>query len=243
MTTTVTDTILARIQKLLVLTDRAGTPAEAANAAARAQELLFKHNLTLAQVEAHDGHPAATYANETLTLDGGKFHIQWHRSLAGVLARNNFCRIVVYSGSSSIALVGLPDNIAVVTHLYGYLARELRQLALAAMRLHCPDPRPAIQGQFVRTFCLGAVAEINRRLQAQRAKDTQASAASTALVVQSDAALKTAVARYFPKLEKGSAGAPARGNAAYGLGVQAGRTINLSRGALGASNTRALGGR
>ena len=242
MSTPALDSILSTIQKLQRLAERAGTPDEAANAAAKVQALLFKHNLTLAQVDSHVEQPGAgDYENRTFTLEAGSFHIEWHRKLASVLARFNFCKMVQYGGSAKVGFIGQPHNIEVVTYLYGYLAREIKRLGLEAMRIHCDSTKPSQQGAWVRAFCLGAVNTIHTRLYAQRQQDERASAASTALVHVSDARLAQAVTRYFPKLHKAATPAPSRNAYANALGREAGARIALNKAVTGGSTTRRLG--
>jgi hypothetical protein len=225
----VPESLLETIQKLQRLADRAGTPAEAANAAAKVQALLFKHNLTLAEVAAHEDQPTNDYVDHPFTLSAGSFHIGWHRRLVTTIAIHNFCRTIYTVGRSTVSIIGQPHNIAVVTHLYTYLARELTRQGLVQMRTHCASALPARQGSWVRAFCLAAVHEIYYRLAAQRARDEQASAASTALVLVTDAKLEQAMTQFHPGLRKGSPIAPGSDLMARALGREAGKRIALNK--------------
>lgn len=81
------DAIVERVQKILALGRRGGTEAEAAAAMAKAQELLEKHNLSLAEVDR--AAPGATGRREELAAAGGMYHYQ--RELWQAVAQLNFC--------------------------------------------------------------------------------------------------------------------------------------------------------
>src|SRR3954454_9262567 len=81
------DRIVDRVKKLLALSS-SQNPHEAALAAAKAQELLFKHNLSLALVEAElPGGRHSRYVNDR--FDSGGW-MDWRRRLLAAVARNNF---------------------------------------------------------------------------------------------------------------------------------------------------------
>lgn len=81
------DDVLKRIQGLLNLAAKNSQPEEAASAAAKAQELLARHNLDAATVENHaaikDGK------REQAAVDGGAY--AWQRELWRAVAELNFC--------------------------------------------------------------------------------------------------------------------------------------------------------
>ncbi len=79
----VDSTVLSKIKKLLALST-SSNPNEAALAAAKAQELLMIHNLTLSQVEAQGEEKYC----EAFVKTGSRV---WQRLLLTVIARNNFC--------------------------------------------------------------------------------------------------------------------------------------------------------
>lgn len=81
------ETILKRLQGLLNLAAKNSNPEEAASAAAKAQELLARYNLTAESVE--QGRAAADGKREQAAVDGGTY--AWQRELWGAVARLNFC--------------------------------------------------------------------------------------------------------------------------------------------------------
>lgn len=238
MTDDIARSILTRVKKLLSLTvERGATPEEAASAAAKAQALLFDHNLKLADVEGV-GEADEYLASEIDLNVRGKFHVNWHRRLLATIANNNFCKVIALTtgtrGSGKggapeqCVLVGRAHNIEFVTWLYRSVSTQIAEMARAAMRQHCDATLPGPQGAWTREFCYGAVVTINRRLWEQKQKNERANAASTALVRMSDAKLDEAYNRHFPKRKKQSAEA-LKDYGGYAHGREAGHRVSLGR--------------
>ncbi len=190
------DRIVERIKKLLALAT-SQNPHEAALAAAKAQELLFRHNLSMAMVEAAtEGGANSDYVNDRFD-SGGWMH--WRRRLLAAVARNNFCRGVSYQGTREVGIVGEPHNVTVVKHLYAFLVREIIRLAdtgVRADRTLDEEERRA----WKRSFYLGAVRTIAQRLTEQRERDVNADPNAAALVVRKDQELEDAYREHFPGL-------------------------------------------
>ncbi len=194
--------IVERVRKLLALST-SQNPHEAALAAAKAQALLFRHNLSMATVEAElarepGGGDLSGYVSERFD-SGGRMH--WRRGLLGAVARHNFCRGVSYNGTREVGIVGEPHNVAVVKHLYAFLVREITRLAgLGAAEQ--PDLPPEGAPAWKRSFYLGAARTIARRLAEQRRRDVADIADDPrclALVVSKDRELEEAFRQHFPE--------------------------------------------
>ena len=140
-------------------------------------------------------------------------------------------------------MIGRPHNVEFVKWLYAHVAVQLRQMALVAMRLLCPEVLPGPQGAWTRTFCYSAVGVISNRLYAQRHQDEVATPQSTALVHVSEKQLEQAVARYYGKTFKiGRPAAATAGNGARELGHAAGQQVSLNRPMSAGAQPRALHG-
>src|SRR5439155_27189213 len=94
--------VLTKIKKLLALS-ASSNPNEAALAAAKAQELLMQHNLTMSQVETH----GESKYGEAFVKTGSRV---WRRLLLAVIARNNFCEMVYDAATSQAILIGESHN-------------------------------------------------------------------------------------------------------------------------------------
>jgi hypothetical protein len=193
------DRVLDRIQKLLALAENTGaTPAEAAVAAEKASNLLFRYNLTIAQVTARSNRPAQ--GNELADSPAIGTGV-WRRDLMWAISRPNFCRGVYNSGRRRFKLLGEKSNIEVVQYLYSYLERELERLAREAWRqLPEPERRAQSANTFRADFFEAAVHEIKFRLLRQFQTNQKADGASTALVVTKDRVLDETLAKTFPRL-------------------------------------------
>lgn len=217
------DRIIERIQKLLALST-SSNPHEAALAAAKAQALLFRHNLSLATVQAGlAGSGAAGYIVDRFDIGG---ETTWRRMLLAAIARNNFCRAVAYRGTPDVAIVGEPHNVRAVQALYGFLVGEIRRLADWAWQERRRVGAVARERRWKRGFHHGAVQTIGARLAAQRETSARADRAAAALVVVKDRELDEAYRRHFPEVGPARQ-AVVRSDDGYAAGTRAARTIPL----------------
>ena len=165
--------VIERIAKLLRLAEGEGaTPNEAAVAAAKAAELMERHRIDRATVEADDdvGDVRAWEdepVHEARSLEG------WVAALAKGIADTQGCDVVVRSWAGlptlgpriHIVLVGREGDVAVARYLLVYLHRELRRLGRG-------------EGW---EFHAGAVACVLQRLR-DRQRAVRVGASSTAIV-------------------------------------------------------------
>jgi hypothetical protein len=145
--------VLRLISKLLAVREsRGATEAEASLAAERIQDLLQKHNLTLAQVEAAGGESDGDVRREKRDT-GRRAMYNYQRALLAALADNNFC---IHRVASSFVpddshgrkttklingehvtgyyekrhvLVGRAMNVRVTQDTYDYLLQAMRRAA------------------------------------------------------------------------------------------------------------------
>lgn len=232
------DRVVERIKKLLALSS-SQNPHEAALAAAKAQELLFRHNLSMSMVEATLEGGTSGYVSDRFD-SGGWMH--WRRRLLAAVARNNFCRGVSYQGTRDVGIVGEPHNVSVVKHLYAFLVREIMRLADIGVKAERGLDEEEMRA-WKRSFYLGAVRTIAQRLATQRQRDINSDPNAAALVVRKDQELDDAYREHFPNAqsdgESEEDGAPApkrqdtgpsrpRRTDGYRAGILAGRTIPLN---------------
>lgn len=210
--------ILTKIKKLLALST-SNNPNEAALAAAKAQELLMAHNLTMSQVETHGQE--SQYC-EAFVKTGSRV---WQRLLLTAIARNNFCESIYDPQMKSAVLIGEPHNQEVVIYLHRHLVSQLETMAavaykLSGTRMHAKS--------WLDSFYVGAVNSIHERLEAQRREMAAASNACKSLVMVKDAELKAAMYKFCPNIKT----APAkriRSSNGYHEGVEAGKRVALNK--------------
>jgi hypothetical protein len=176
--------LIEKIKKLLNLANgRNVNVNEAAAAAARAQELCFKHKLDLAQLQADSGETDEGVGREAADFPG--LRIQWKQDLMWTVARGFYCTAIrsqtfVQSKSTkrrvqviSFILVGKPTDIQTVKYVYEYLWREIERLSFLETK-----------GQdwtYKNNFRAGAVESVRIRLEEQR-KTQSEGVSETALV-------------------------------------------------------------
>lgn len=168
--------VLAKVQKLLRLATSSNAN-EAALAAAKAQELIDKHQLAAALLTLESAEPTKGLDDEPIVdfekagapLDSPKRLDRWRGTLAGVIARQNACRI--YFSGSDIALVGRPSDAETVRYLYGYLSREVERLTT--------EQGNGMGRTWRNNFRLGVVDTIYNKLTQQR-REFEAEARATA---------------------------------------------------------------
>lgn len=209
--------IVDKIRKLFALAT-SSNPNEAALAAAKAQELLLQHNLTLSQIETQE--PASTYKRNWFEV-GSRV---WRRSLLTVIARHNFCD-VVHCGRGRMAIIGEQHNSEAVQFIYAHLVTELEPMAVAAYLESWGDV-PAITWKD--GFFMGAVQSIHARLEAQRKQSEASSQACRALVVTKDTQLQDAIQRFYPDVRTARAKSVKSTDGFY-QGVEAGKHVTLNK--------------
>jgi hypothetical protein len=224
--------IIRKIAALKRLAERAGSPEEAAAAAAKVQELMFTYEISEALVE-EAGQPASPYVNH----EGVKVNSSWRATLLSAAATASFVRIIRVG--SVRRLVGRTDRVQGALDLYTYLADTVDSLSKAAYREYIlefratawPDSVPETPNHWGHAFRCGAADTILRRMRAQRAEDEakarQQANASQALIVI-DAGLAKAVAEFYPNLTKGTQRSAINGSG-YSAGMAAGQRVGLSR--------------
>jgi hypothetical protein len=226
--------ILERVRRLLALAESSNVH-EAAAAAAKAQELITKHRIDLADLDVEGGIEEPVLTEDVEVVHGRK---PWRELLLGALARANGCESYNsrnrQTGRVRLLVIGPASGASVVRYMHAYLTREVERLniigakqARTELRAVGLDPR-GITGRWHNSFKLGAVVELRRRL-LEASTRTMAGASGTALarIEKADAR----VAEAFAALKLGKARkAVCRHSAAFDAGRDAGASINLDRG-------------
>jgi hypothetical protein len=228
------DNVIDKIKKLLALA-KSSNPHEAANAAARAAELMFEHKIQAADIEIAGQEKRPVEAVGESTLLAGKWREFWKGNLAEALSRSMMCRI--YWDGGKLQIIGRRSDIETVSYLFSYLVLEIERMATETWK-----ERSALVAEhgtkWKNAFRWGAVVAIARRLQEQvAATHTRASTGALVLLRKDEAEVEEAIKRL--KLRKLSCtGASSRDG--YSQGHRAGREMQISgaRGAIAGSAKR-----
>ncbi len=238
------DRALRVIRKLLEQrVERGASPAEAAAAAAKAQELLRKYQLGIAELEG--GRLDEDVRSERVA-HGCRRVESWVFGLLVACTRPLDCAYVV-SSSESLAgeiwhecvFVGHQSDVLVSRYLFvtlkGRLWAMAEQCALAHHR-RGPAKRP-----FMGAFMTGAAKAIHDRLEAERQAAESACDRSRQLTVAKNSAVEAFMAREFPdvKLRRRNRLSDSALLAAA-EGQKSGRAIALQRGVTGGASNESL---
>lgn len=215
------EAILSKVQALMNKTVANGcTQEEAAAAAALAQSILFKHNLSMAQAKGFKKEEAESIRKHTTGVRGAKVSYRWRKQLTNFIANYNWCSVISDEGDAQrIWIIGKSSNVAVVEYLAEVVGDEIHRLA----------QRAADSRKYYLSFCQGAIAAIVKRLHTQQKENIRAASGSQALVVQSKEELEQAVAQYFPELKEVKNSAVGDLDA-FVDGVRAGAKIPMNKG-------------
>lgn len=174
--------ILDKLAKLLELAE-SDNEHEAELAAQRASELMTKHSLEVADVEAHKvgaSKPKIDRGRIDAASDDEPFSRveNWHKSLAASIAEVLNAR-VIFRGRGKLfefRLIGPADSVTTARYLYLHLVQQINAMSRAAQRRH-NEP----QNAWRRSYALGMVSKTWIRLKAGKA-EAMKTATSTALV-------------------------------------------------------------
>lgn len=247
---------LSKVRKLLRLA-RSSNPHEAAQAAARAQEIMDRHNIEAAALsldgDARVRPPDEPIANSERTgetpletTDRAKMP-RWRGWLANVVCNVNGCACYLSrdaSGAEIIAIVGRRSETNAARYIYAYLAGEVERLASEVPR--------GLGAEFREQFTLGAVQAITERLNESKATtadkmraEVASDAKALARVNDADREVERKAAELRDwmntnlKLRK-TVSRKAADPFARGVGYAKGQTVNLGggRAGLGAGNRK-----
>ena len=246
--------IVARVRKLLELAANNNSPEEAAQATARAQELMFKYSIGEADLEVIETEREAEPVENNIIHDEGKKRDVWKSSLATVLANAFGCKCYFSTeGGFRLHVVGIRSATQTVAYLFGYIQLEIGRLSDEAWKAHKSETKQSVK-TWKNSFRLGAVNTISNRLAEQtRAQNAviveikrKAAGGQTpglSLYQADQERVETEYKTLRQKLGLRSVRSRQRTNmSAYSRGADAGSGLSLGGGrGLGASKTRLEG--
>ena len=225
--------VIDTIRKLLNLSEGTNSPAEAEAAAAKAQQLLLKYNLAMADVNAHITEDEKLIGQEIFESGENKNESNWIVQLYGGIARYNFCRIVFHRSkqlySTNIAVIGRKGNVEAVHYMVEILVPQIRKMAKAAWNEYGGREK---RGKFTRGFLVGCAHGIETKLYNEWAQMQVSDVNVRALVVKSGAELDNFVRQRYPILGKGRQRSLSSWEGRQ-VGDRAGQGMNIRRGITG----------
>lgn len=150
--------LLDKARKLLNLSQRGGTPAEAETAAAKLQDLLLSHNL-----EMQDIKEEVVYENETIELARHRYDKVWQRALYKVLADGHQCECLYLPRRNAVTLIGRKHNIEMVNLLF----QHLKPMVATYGEYHALNGPSHARTRIRKSYRLGMIKGISDRLEQQ----------------------------------------------------------------------------
>lgn len=196
------DKVKEKIRRLLALAEHPNTNIhEAEQAAAKAQELMFKYNLRESQIPSEQ-RGKEEWIRKTHDLGKGK-SLGWKRDLFFGVAKFNFCRGIAIHDidwrghlhrTPYMDIVGEPHNIEFVEYLVVYLSDEIGRLS----EKFWDEEGHGSKMSWKQQFCYGAVAGAVEVLRKKYYEQVQASVNTKALVLVKDNAVMDAMRKLAP---------------------------------------------
>lgn len=154
------DSLINRVKKLLALADNNPNIHEASAAAAKAQELIARHNIQQAFLKAETGDTGQNEIFTEMVHKSGRV-ASWLVILANAISDANGCSCY-YTPGTGIKVVGEADDIALVQVIFCWLEGEVTRLC----KLSCSQRGMSKSAGrvFANNFKLGAVAALKERL-------------------------------------------------------------------------------
>jgi len=184
--------IIEKIRKLLALSEDAknqGSLEEAANAAAKVQDILMKYNLSMAEVNKEKESLVSETAINVLRKGWNHRHGKWIFHLYKAIATVNLCDIYVQitKGHEKVFIIGEENNREIVEYMADQLISRLYQMQRYAWKKY---RGPEKQGAFRRGYFMGAVVAIGNKLKESFEKAAEASPETQSLVQVKDQAIR-----------------------------------------------------
>lgn len=162
--------LIEKLRKILALT-ASPVEAEAALAATRLQELLTKHNLSIADLEQR-GAKAPEMREQGHDL--GKAAFKWKLDLAEGIAEFYYCAPMVNRYAKTVRFVGRPDNVEALQMLYSWVIEQIKEIAKNARREHFDTTGEHIDPlRWQVSFGEGAVSRLITRLREMKARQQE----------------------------------------------------------------------
>ena len=165
--------VLRRIRALLAKAESTEFPDEAESLTAKAQELMTRHAVDAALLDAGGATPGRT-AVDARRVHVDEPYVRAKMQLLGAVAKANGVRLVWYQSLGIANLVGLGADLDAVELLFTSLLLQVGQALTAAERA---AGRRSASRSFRRAFLLGYAVRIGERLTTARERATAAAAA------------------------------------------------------------------
>lgn len=238
------NSILDKLRKLANLKEGAeavGSYEEAANAAAKFQDLLLKHNLTEKQVMDHGIEKKARMLEKH--FDCMEYNIGnstgWVERLVSAVAHSCLCRVVRLGHTKATkSILGEEHNVLAAVYMTEQLISKISIASSVSWRLYKGAEK---KGAFIRGFLLGAVNAICERLHKQEEEIAKPNTEMGLMVIDKRAlATRFMMDKYQNLRSARPSSISSSSSDGYGRGVAAGRAMDINKGVSGGIHRKRL---
>lgn len=217
--------LIDRIQKLLSLATSPNEH-EAKLAAAKANEMLVKHNLSISDVELQARTDDSYENREVGTYKVMPFEARW---VIKIMDRHFFVKSIYREarrykvsekGMAKVWFVGEKTNVEVASYVFQFLVNKYKQLWKEYQSHN--GLRHELKGAYYEGLTAGLSYQLS-----ERRKDVES---SMALVVVDDPNLQRQMEKYFPKLGTSSLRPMVRDDEIASDGFAKGKDLHIARG-------------
>jgi hypothetical protein len=228
--TTDNTAILAKLKKIFALA-ASDNENEANEAAAKAQELLLKYNLSEEELNSFSLEKSEKVVHVYADGKNARNRSAWNVSLANVVARANLCNVL--SSGPQIIWIGKPTNIEIARYIFDSLTRELERICeikWILFRYNVNNRWNSTHGKtWKNSFYMGAVQGVSEKLNANL-KQLKIDNTNLALVVvNNEEELEEYLNDKF-KYRTPTKSSYTRDRSAFDQGKEAGKNVNVNRG-------------
>lgn len=242
----VPEAIIARIKKLQALSQNNANENEAAAAAAKMQDLLFKYEVEMSQVDGFELDAKPVGQERGVVINEGHRGVNWKVPLFTVVAETSLCTPLVswYTPRPNFTrtngtLIGRPGDIEMAKFTFNYLVAELERLVIVYLNGYNGYEHKT---RARNSWLMGASAGVGRKLRTEFNSRRSESTTSFDLVVKRDAGLQAYMKEHYPKLGTYGSSVPDLDNASYNRGFETGRNLGVGRGIGDGGATKRIGG-
>ena len=226
-----------KIRALLAKAERASTPEEAEAYSAKAEELMLRHSIDAATLQAE--HPETEKITlRTFTMGT---YAKPKAILLGEVAAAFSARAFAYASHKKVIVHGWESDLETIAVLF----ESLETQAMTAGRAAHAKRSWVEARSFMTSFLTGFAYTVAMRLRARKAtveaEATSATPGTALVLVDRKAAVEAAVAEALKDVTVRKASAPQTSSAAaYATGKRAGERADLGGSRLGSSNRAAI---
>lgn len=173
--------IVEKLRKVLALTS-SPMEGEAQAAAAKLEELLTLHNLSIADLEMKGKIEKVGVQEDKHDL--GKAAFTWKLNLAEEIANFYYCHPVVNRYEKTVKFIGRKDNVESLKMLYGWLIDQIKRISGDERKVHAANTGEHIDPlRWQVNFGIGAVRRLKERLEEKAQRDRESNQEIMALVI------------------------------------------------------------